>query len=162
MPLRHIRNLDTIDKIDTAMSRPKGLPKTGGRRKGSVNRVPSATQRTREIVQEAVVVAVASHQTPLEYMLAVLRDPTVDYHRRDDMAKAAAPYVHAKLAMTAIAVDNRIAPPASPEEGKAIEDLALAAAFGTEGTSWPLLPHAPPASPTEIGAEGVNVDDAAD
>ena len=31
-------------------------------------------------------------------MLQVMRDPLVDVDRRDDMAKAAAPYVHPKLA----------------------------------------------------------------
>jgi hypothetical protein len=36
--------------------------------------------------------------TPLEYMLAVLRDETVEPERRDEMAKAAAPYLHPRLA----------------------------------------------------------------
>lgn len=36
-------------------------------------------------------------QSPLEYMLRVMRDPAVDEKRRDDMAKAAAPYLHAKI-----------------------------------------------------------------
>lgn len=35
---------------------------------------------------------------PLEYMLAVLRDVTKPAEDRMDAAKAAAPYVHAKLA----------------------------------------------------------------
>lgn len=37
-------------------------------------------------------------QTPLDYMLAVMRDAKAEPGRRDDMAKAAAPYVHPKLA----------------------------------------------------------------
>ena len=37
-------------------------------------------------------------QTPLDYMLTVMRDAKVEPGRRDDMAKAAAPYVHLKLA----------------------------------------------------------------
>lgn len=37
-------------------------------------------------------------QTPLDYMLAVMRDDKAEAGRRDDMAKAAAPYVHPKLA----------------------------------------------------------------
>jgi hypothetical protein len=61
--------------------------KTGGRRKGSINKV-TAQQRAE---------ARASGLTPLEYMLAVLRDETQPSERRDDMAKAAAPYVHPKL-----------------------------------------------------------------
>jgi hypothetical protein len=64
------------------------LPKTGGRQKGTPKR------RTRDFnaaVSEAGV-------TPLEYMLAVMRDPNVDPDRRDRMATAAAPYIHPRLA----------------------------------------------------------------
>lgn len=35
---------------------------------------------------------------PLDYMLKVMRDTKADRARRDDMAKAAAPYIHPKLA----------------------------------------------------------------
>lgn len=34
---------------------------------------------------------------PLDYMLRVMRDPSAPAKRRDEMAKAVAPYVHAKL-----------------------------------------------------------------
>lgn len=37
-------------------------------------------------------------RTPLEYMLAVMNDPTADANRRDRMAIAAAPFVHGKIA----------------------------------------------------------------
>jgi hypothetical protein len=70
------------------MPRPRGLPKTGGRQKGIANK------RTREIADAAVAQGI----TPLEYMLAVLRDETADPERRDEMAKAAAPYIHPRLA----------------------------------------------------------------
>jgi hypothetical protein len=43
---------------------------------------------------------------PLQYMLSIMRDPTVDDDRRDEMAKAAAPYLHPKLA----AVEHRVDP----------------------------------------------------
>jgi hypothetical protein len=68
------------------MPRPKGLPKTGGKKKGSKNK------RTREIELRS------EGQVPLDYMLQVMRDETADPLRRDEMAKAAAPYVHAKRA----------------------------------------------------------------
>lgn len=68
--------------------RPKGLPKTGGRKPGSPNKASAA--------REAEVKA--SGLTPLQYMLKVMRDDNADKARRDDMAKAAAPYVHPKLA----------------------------------------------------------------
>jgi hypothetical protein len=40
----------------------------------------------------------ASGETPLEYMLRVMRDPSLDAQRRDEMAKAGAPYLHSRLA----------------------------------------------------------------
>jgi hypothetical protein len=36
--------------------------------------------------------------SPLEYLLKVMRDPSTSDVRRDDAAKAAAPYLHAKRA----------------------------------------------------------------
>ena len=36
-------------------------------------------------------------KTPLDFMLAVMRDPLADFKRRDRMAKAAVPYCHAKI-----------------------------------------------------------------
>src|SRR6516162_1136603 len=36
--------------------------------------------------------------SPLEYMLGVMRDAGADWKRRDEMAKAAAPYCHRKMA----------------------------------------------------------------
>lgn len=62
--------------------------KTGGRQKGTPNKA-SAKQRE-EIM--------ASGLTPLQYMLAVMRDEAIEPGRRDEMAKAAAPYVHSRLA----------------------------------------------------------------
>ena len=38
-----------------------------------------------------------SGETPLEYMIRVMRDEESEQPRRDDMAKAAAPYLHARL-----------------------------------------------------------------
>ena len=38
----------------------------------------------------------AGIETPLEYLLAVMRDPLADMKRRDEAAKAAAPYCHEK------------------------------------------------------------------
>lgn len=65
----------------------KGI-KTGGRQKGTPNKATAA---------KAAEIA-ASGETPLDYMLRVMRDPTVEHPRRDEMARAAAPYVHPKLA----------------------------------------------------------------
>jgi hypothetical protein len=59
----------------------------GGRQKGTPNKV-NALKRA-EIA--------ASGELPLDYMLRVMRDETVDPERRDQMARSAAPYLHAKL-----------------------------------------------------------------
>jgi hypothetical protein len=77
------------------VSRPKGLPKTGGRQKGVANK------RTREIADAAVKEGL----TPLEWMLQVLRDENVDPERRDEMAKAAAPYIHPRLSNVEAKID---------------------------------------------------------
>ena len=63
--------------------------KTGGRKKGTPNKVPSAK---RQAIMES------GGDLPLDYMLRVMRDARADTERRDDMAKAAAPYLHPKLA----------------------------------------------------------------
>jgi hypothetical protein len=42
---------------------------------------------------------------PIDWMLAVLRDPEAEQHRRDLMAIQSAPYLHAKL--NAVAVSSR-------------------------------------------------------
>lgn len=68
--------------------RPKGLPKTGGRKKGSPNKAAVAT---------AAEIA-ASGLTPLDYMLSVLRDENKSDDERAKMAAAAAPYVHPRIA----------------------------------------------------------------
>lgn len=68
--------------------RPKGLPKTGGRQKGVPNRATAT---------KAAEIA-ASGLTPLDYMLRVMRDGTIDHPIRLDAAKSAAPYVHPRLA----------------------------------------------------------------
>lgn len=75
--------------------------KTGGRQKGSRNK--ATVVREREIA--------AGGEMPLDYMLRVMRDPTVDHERRDDMAGKAAPYVHAKLQTTTMDVKHGVSDP---------------------------------------------------
>ena len=62
--------------------------KTGGRTAGTLNK------RTREMFDEIA----STGETPLQYMLRVMRDSEASPVRRDAMAVAAAPYVHSKLA----------------------------------------------------------------
>lgn len=79
-----------------------------GRPKGSVNR------RTREL-QERVE---ASGLSPLDYMLSVMADTSLDQAMRLDAAKSAAPYVHARLSSTEVTL------PDPRDEGNADEVLA--------------------------------------
>lgn len=65
----------------------------GGKRPGAGRRKGSKNKRTQE-VQAAVNAGI----DPLGYMLGVMRDPAQPQDRRDEMAKAAAPYCHGKLA----------------------------------------------------------------
>jgi hypothetical protein len=41
--------------------------------------------------------ASAEGELPLQYMLRIMRDRSADPKRRDELAKAAAPYCHARL-----------------------------------------------------------------
>jgi len=66
---------------------PKGT-RIGGRQKGTPNKI------TKE--REAAIAATGL--TPLDYMLGILRDDKCERAVRLDAAKAAAPYVHPKLA----------------------------------------------------------------
>lgn len=67
--------------------RKPGTPKTGGRKKGSLNK------RTREMLEKANNAGL----TPLEYMMRILQDETADPALRFEAAKAAAPYKHPRL-----------------------------------------------------------------
>ena len=71
--------------------------KTGGRKKGSKNKIKPPEDVIRKAEAEAVANCIATGESPLSYMLRVMRDPTVADPRRDEMARAAAPYVHAKI-----------------------------------------------------------------
>jgi hypothetical protein len=66
-----------------------GKREGAGRPKGSKNKPKFELPEQRE--------RYANVETPLDFMLAVMRDPLADFRRRDDMAKAAAPYCHAKI-----------------------------------------------------------------
>jgi hypothetical protein len=66
----------------------------GGKRIGS-GRPKGAASKANE---EARAAALASGLSPLDYMLGVMRDSSVENSRRGDMAKAAAPYLHSKMA----------------------------------------------------------------
>lgn len=66
----------------------------GGVRTGAGRPKGAATVKTREIADAAM----ESGLTPLEYLLSILRDANAEQNVRIDAAKAAAPYVHPRLA----------------------------------------------------------------
>lgn len=82
---------------------------TRGRPKGSRNK------RTRALIEAAE----AGGETPLQYMLRVMRDRNADAKRRDAMAMAAAPYLHPKLS----SVEPK--PDVDPEKQKRVSSLTV-------------------------------------
>jgi hypothetical protein len=70
--------------------------KTGGRRKGTPNKATAA--KAAEIASSGL--------TPLDFMLKIMRDEGEAKDIRLDAAKAAAPYVHPRLASTDMKVSG--------------------------------------------------------
>lgn len=70
----------------------------GGYRPGGGRPKGSKSKKTQQIAAAAV----AAGESPLEYLLRTMRDPTQDEARRLDAAKCAAPYIHPRLAATEI------------------------------------------------------------
>lgn len=70
----------------------------GGSRKGRPNK---ATAR-----REAIISAAGA--SPLDYLLSIMRNEGIDRRERMDAAKAAAPYVHPRLAQITGNVDSTV------------------------------------------------------
>jgi hypothetical protein len=64
-----------------------GARPNAGRKPGGVNRATA----------EAIEAARQGGVLPLDYLLGIMRDDKADEAKRIDCAKAAAPYLHAKL-----------------------------------------------------------------
>jgi len=72
----------------------------GGFREGSGRPAGSKNKRKRNVVEEARKIIAAAErdgEAPLNYMLRIMNDPTAPEHRRDMMARCAAPFCHARL-----------------------------------------------------------------
>lgn len=108
-----------------------GGPRNGaGRKPGQATKV---NQKAREQALEGGI-------SPLDYMLSILRDEKVDKAERMDAAKAAAPYVHARLASIEASLDGEVTnyivadKPMSADDWEASYGLG-AAGGATEGAN---------------------------
>jgi hypothetical protein len=99
----------------------------GGFRKGA-GRKPGAATKVNQAAREH---ALATGISPLDYMLGLLRDPDLPRADRFEAAKAAAPYVHARLA--AIEHSGTIAGRGATDVTD--DELANIAAGSSEGTA---------------------------
>lgn len=78
---------------------PRGGPRAGaGRKKG----------QSTKLNEEARAKAAEGGLMPLDYLLSIMRDELQDMPSRVDAAKAAAPYVHAKLASVEMKADVKV------------------------------------------------------
>jgi len=76
----------------------------GGKRPGAGRPKGSINKRT----AEKVAAIEASGMTPLDYLTSIYQDVGADKARRLDAAKAAAPYVHAKLSTIDAKIDAKL------------------------------------------------------
>lgn len=65
----------------------------GGKRVGAGRKPGSVTRKTREIAEKTL----ASGLSPLEYLLSIMRNDSLEQNVRVDAAKSAAPYIHPRL-----------------------------------------------------------------
>lgn len=80
----------------------------GGKRPNAGRKPGAATRKTREIANRAA----SEGLTPLEYLLSIVRDEGADESARRDAAKAAAPYLHARLSSVDVrSSDGTMTPP---------------------------------------------------
>lgn len=77
---------------------PEKRPVTGGKNYVNTGRPPGRKEgQPRKRSEKLIKKHEAEGEMPLDYMMRVMRDDSVDDARRDDMAKACAPYFSAKL-----------------------------------------------------------------
>jgi len=118
--------------------------KTGGRKKGTPNKIKKPPALMAE-AQAEVAAAVSANEClqPLDYMLAVMRDPMASEARRDTMAKAAAPYRHPQLAAVAHRYTNADGSPIPPTVHLVIQQPRTPAVETkpAEAAAAPLLPR---------------------
>lgn len=99
-----------MSRFENNQTKSKDSSGRGGARSGAGRKKGAATKRTREIADKAV----ESGETPLEVMLRIMREPTAHEDPKVQIAreamvfeaaKAAAPYMHPRLATMTVAGD---------------------------------------------------------
>jgi hypothetical protein len=75
------------------------VPKQVVKVKRGRGRPLGATSKTNELIRKRVI---ETGETPLEYMLRIMRSAKAPTARRDAMAIAAAPYCHSRLTATTV------------------------------------------------------------
>ena len=76
-----------------SINRDRTMNGHGGKRPGAGRPKGAASRANEQVRQEAA----ATGELPLAYMLRIMRDPSQPVGRRDEMAKAAAPFCHSRL-----------------------------------------------------------------
>jgi hypothetical protein len=119
---------------------PKGQPRpnNGGRRPGA-GRPKGSKNRTTVKKLKIVEKLVEEKKTPLEFLIGVMLDKGKDIELRVDAAKAAAPYVHPKLAQTELNLNANLRTmtdeDVTRELAELLEDPAIAALAGRKARS---------------------------
>jgi hypothetical protein len=112
------------------MARPKGLPKTGGRKKGTPNKTTAERREKAKAkslfgddFQSALNELATARLTPLEVMHAVMfiRIGKADYAGAMEAAEKAAPYCHARLNAAEVKVSHSLSDRTSEQLAADIE-----------------------------------------
>lgn len=90
----------------------------GGKREGAGRPIGAQSRIEKEVKERAA----KTGEMPIEYMLRVMRDKRADKGRRDEMAKAAAPYLHSKM-------PTAIVTPPPPKQAMNQDDDAIMAQY---------------------------------
>ena len=97
----------------------------GGRRPGAGRPKGSVSKRSQETAARLSI----SGNDPLDFLLAVMRNEEIEMRIRHDAAKAAAPFMHTRLAAISHTIQHKPAAHLSDDE------LTSIAAGGSEGAA---------------------------
>lgn len=98
----------------------------GGKRPGAGRPKGSADKRSKAV---ADAILADGETMPLQYAIAVMRDPEADQRRRDRMCEVAMPFMHTRLAAISHTIQHKPAAQLSDDE------LTSIAAGGSNGAA---------------------------